>query len=82
MILTIATVILAVALLLSLVKLLFPSSAADKVIVIDVAGFQLLGLSILLSLHDRSEHPLQFAFVLALLGFFSTLILSRIIRTD
>ena len=79
--LTIATIILTFALIISLAKLLFSPSPEDKVIVIDIATFQLLGLSILLALHDRSSLPLQFAFVLALLGFLSTLILSRLINS-
>lgn len=75
-----ATIIIALALLISLARLLFSPKPEDKVIVIDIASFQLLGLTILLALHDRNSMALQFAFVLALLGFLSTLILSRFIK--
>ncbi|QQL45570.1 monovalent cation/H+ antiporter complex subunit F [Sulfuriroseicoccus oceanibius] len=75
-----ASVIIALALFISLMRLLFTPAPEDKVIVIDIAGFQLLGLAILLALHDRSSVHLQFAFILALLGFLSTVILSRLIK--
>ena len=77
-----ATIAIALALVISLVRLVTTRSPADKVIVVDIASFQLLGLTVLLAVYDRSELPLQFAFVLALLGFISTLILSRLIPTD
>ena len=80
--LTAATIAIVLALLISIVRLFNTDSPADKVIVVDIASFQLLGLVILLAIYDSSELPLQFAFFLALLGFISTLILSRLLTPD
>jgi len=78
--LNIATIFVIISLLISLARLVTTTSPADKVIVVDIAAFQLLGLTILLAIHDQNQMPLQFAFMLALLGFISTLILSRLIK--
>ncbi len=80
--LTAATIAIILALLISIARLFTTDSAADKVIVVDIASFQLLGLVVLLAIYDDSELPLQFAFILALLGFISTLILSRLITPE
>ena len=80
--LTAATIAIVLALLISIVRLFTTDSATDKVIVVDIASFQLLGLVILLAIYDSNELPLQFAFFLALLGFISTLILSRLITPE
>ena len=79
--LTTATIILALSILLGMARLLTTKSDADKVISVDVLGFQLLGMSILLAFHDLSPLGLQLAFAISLLGFLSILILSRLIRS-
>jgi multicomponent Na+:H+ antiporter subunit F len=80
MILTLATTILGLAVGLCLLRVLSAKSDADRVVAIDVLSFQLLGLSVLLAFHDGRPLALQFAFALSILGFLSTLILSRLIR--
>lgn len=79
--LTAATLLLILSLLVSLARLVKAGSYADRVIVVDIATFQLLGLTILLAITNRSELSLLYAFTLALLGFISTLILSRLIKS-
>ncbi|MFK7911906.1 MAG: monovalent cation/H+ antiporter complex subunit F [Akkermansiaceae bacterium] len=79
--LTAATIILALSILIGMARLLFAKSDADRVIAVDVLGFQLLGMSILLAFHDQRPLALQFALALSLLGFLSILILSRLIRS-
>lgn len=78
---TIATLFLVTSLLLTLAKFLVSKTAADRVIAIDVFGFQLIALALLLAFIDNNSLPLIFAFAVALLGFLSTLILSTLIRT-
>lgn len=78
--LELATILTALAVVLGLLRLLFARVDADRVIAVDVLTFQLLGLSVLLAFHDRSALALQFAFALSLLGFLSTVVLSRLIR--
>lgn len=77
----IATFLLALALLLTLGRLAFCREDADRVLCVDLLTFQLLGLSVVLAFHDQKPLALQFAFMLSLLGFVSTLILSRLIRS-
>ncbi|MCU0796774.1 MAG: monovalent cation/H+ antiporter complex subunit F [Akkermansiaceae bacterium] len=77
----IATFLLALALLLTLGRLTLCRQDADRVLCVDLLTFQLLGLSVVLAFHDQKPLALQFAFMLALLGFVSTLILSRLIRS-
>ena len=79
--LTAATFIIIVSLLLALLKILFAKERADKVIAIDVVSVQLLALTFLLAQYDNNTLPLQFGLVLALLGFLSTVILSHLIRS-
>lgn len=77
-----ATIILGIAILLTLLSLLTPAFAksnADKVIVIDTLTFQVLGLCILLALHDHNASPLEFGLLVAMLGFLSTIVLARFI---
>lgn len=76
-----ATILLALSILIGMARLLSAKSDTDRVIAVDVLGFQLLGMSILLAFHDMRPVGLQFAFALSLLGFFSILILSRLIRS-
>lgn len=78
--LTVAAIFLLLALFVSLVRLVTAKSYADRVIVVDIATFQLLGLTILLAIFNENSLPLLYAFMLALLGFISTLILSRLIK--
>lgn len=78
--LTVAAIFLILSLFISLLRLVTASSYADRVIVVDIATFQLLGLTILLAIRNASALPLLYAFMLALLGFISTLILSRLIK--
>lgn len=78
--LEISTFLLALALALTLGRLLIAADDADRVICVDLLTFQLLGLAVILTFHDQKPLALQFAFVLSLLGFVSTLILSRLIR--
>jgi multisubunit Na+/H+ antiporter MnhF subunit len=78
--LELATVILGLSIALTLGRLIRSKSDADRVISVDVLTFQLLGLAIVLAFHDGRPLALDFAFVMALLGFISTLILSRLIR--
>ena len=80
MILTIATSVLAIAVGLCLLRVISSRTDADRVIAIDVLSFQLLGLAVLMAFHDERPLALQFALALSLLGFISTLILSRLIR--
>lgn len=79
--LSVATFILGLSIVLGMIRLIISRNDADRVIAVDVLGFQLLGMSLLLSFHDQRPLALQFAFALSLLGFFSTLILSRLIRS-
>lgn len=81
MLLSLATVILGISILLVLIRFLTASADSDRVIAVDLLAFQLLGMSILLAFHDQRPIALQFAFAISLLGFFSTLVLSRLIRT-
>lgn len=78
--LTVAAIFLLLALFVSLLRLVTAKSYADRVIVVDIATFQLLGLTILLAIFNENSLPLLYAFMLALLGFISTLILSRLIK--
>lgn len=80
--LIIATTILGISIVIGLLRLLSAGCDADRVIAIDVLSFQLLGLSVLLAFHDERPVALQFALAISLLGFFSTLILSRLIRLN
>jgi multisubunit Na+/H+ antiporter MnhF subunit len=75
-----STFLLALAIALTLGRLLATRDDADRVISVDLLTFQLLGLAVVLAFHDQRPLALQFAFVLSLLGFVSTLILSRLIR--
>ncbi|MCH7226007.1 monovalent cation/H+ antiporter complex subunit F [Haloferula sp. A504] len=79
--LEISTFLLALAIALTLGRLITCRDDADRVICVDLLTFQLLGLAVMLAFHDQRPLALQFAFVLSLLGFVSTLILSRLIRT-
>ncbi len=79
--LIIATAILALSITIGLARLVTARTDADRVISVDILAFQLLGMSILLAFHDQRPIALQFAFAISLLGFFSTLILSRLIRS-
>jgi multisubunit Na+/H+ antiporter MnhF subunit len=76
-----ATFLLAIALLLTLLRLALAREDADRVICVDLLTFQLLGLAVVLAFHNGRPLALQFAFMLSLLGFVSTLILSRLIRS-
>ena len=76
-----ATFLLAIALLLTLLRLALTRQDADRVICVDLLTFQLLGLTVVLAFHNDRPLALQFAFMLSLLGFVSTLILSRLIRS-
>ncbi|MFM2243770.1 MAG: hypothetical protein RLZ97_2626 [Verrucomicrobiota bacterium] len=76
-----ATFLLAIALLLTLLRLALTRQDADRVICVDLLTFQLLGLAVVLAFHNDRPLALQFAFMLSLLGFVSTLILSRLIRS-
>jgi multicomponent Na+:H+ antiporter subunit F len=78
--LTLATIILGTAVLLTLLTPAIAKSDADKVIVIDILSFQVLGLCILLAFHDRNPLSLQFGLLVAMLGFLSTIVLSRFIE--
>jgi len=78
--LTLATIILGLAVLLSIVTLIKARTDADKVIVIDILSFQVLGLCVLLAFHDNNPLPLQFGLLVAMLGFLSTIVLSRFIK--
>ena len=80
--LTLASIILIASVLLSLLRILTSRDEADKVIAIDVLAFELIALSIILAFHDNNSLPLQFAFAISLLGFISTLILSRIFKSS
>jgi multicomponent K+:H+ antiporter subunit F len=78
--LNLATFILGLAVLLTLITPLKARTKADKVIVIDILSFQVLGLCILLAFHDQNPLPLQFGLLVAMLGFLSTIVLSRFIH--
>ncbi len=78
--LQLATIILGLAVLLALLTPLKARSKADRVIVIDILSFQVLGLCILLAFHDQNPLPLQFGLLVAMLGFLSTIVLSRFIK--
>ena len=78
--LNLATFILGLAVLLTLLTPLKARTKADKVIVIDILSFQVLGLCILLAFHDQNPLPLQFGLLVAMLGFLSTIVLSRFIQ--
>lgn len=79
--LTIASILLIISLVMTLLRILTARAEVDKVIAIDVLSFELIALSVVLAFHDSNALPLQFAFVLSLLGFISTLILSRLFKT-
>ncbi len=78
--LILATIILGIAILMSLFFTIRAKNPADKVIVIDILSFQVLGLCILLAFHDDNPVPLQFGLLVAMLGFLSTIVLSRLIH--
>ena len=80
--LTAATIILGLSVLITLGTLTtstFVNDHANKIIVIDILTFQILGLCILLAFHNDDPLPLQFGFLLAMLGFLSTIVLARFI---
>ena len=79
MMLVLATIFLALSVALSLLRLITATSDADRVIAVDVLTFQLLAMSLLLAFHHHSTLYIEFAFLLSLLGFLSTLVLSRLI---
>ena len=77
-----ATIILGLSVLITLAALrsrTFLSSKAAMIIVIDTLTFEILGLCILLAFHNEDPQPLQFGLLVAMLGFLSTIILSRFI---
>lgn len=76
--LTLASIFVVISILISLTKIVVSRQDADRVIGIDILGFQLIALSVLLAFHDDKPLALQFAFMLSLLGFISTLILARL----
>lgn len=81
--LTAATIILGLSVLLTLAVLRTPTflrSKANKIIVIDTLTFEILGLCILLAFHDNNPLPLQFGLLVAMLGFLSTIVLARFIE--
>lgn len=78
--LTIASIVLILSVVLTLLRILTAHSEVDKVIAIDVLSFELIALSVILAFHDQNSLPLQFAFAVSLLGFISTLILSRLFK--
>ena len=78
--LNLATIILGIAILISLFFMIKTKSPADKVIVIDILSFQMLGLCILLAFQDNNPLPLQFGLLVAMLGFLTTIVLSRFIH--
>ena len=78
--LTLATILLGLAVLVTLFTPTVAKGDADKVIVIDILSFQVLGLCILLAFHDKNPLPLQFGLLVAMLGFLSTIVLSRFIK--
>lgn len=78
--LNLATFILGLAVLITLITPAIARTNADKVIVIDILSFQVLGLCILLAFHDQNPLPLQFGLLVAMLGFLSTIVLSRFIH--
>lgn len=78
--LTAATIILGISVLLTLISPFLTGKNADKVISIDILSFQVLGLCILIAFHDESPLTLQFGLLVAMLGFLSTLVLSRFIK--
>ncbi|MGD1978573.1 MAG: MrpF/PhaF family protein [Akkermansiaceae bacterium] len=80
--LTTATIILGLSVLITLATLRSPAfvnSKPDKIIVVDVLTFQVLGLCLLLAFHENNPQPLQFGLLVAMLGFLSTIVLSRFI---
>lgn len=79
--LEIASFAIAAAIALSLLRLLRADTDADRVISVDLLTFQLLGLALVLALHDERPLAIQFAFAVSLLGYLSTLILARLIRS-
>lgn len=79
--LEVSTILLALATAITLGQLVVSRDDADRVICVDLLTFQLLGLTVLLAFHDQRPLALQFAFMISLLGFVSTLILSRLIRS-
>lgn len=78
--LNLATLILGLAVLITLITPAKARTNADKVIVIDILSFQVLGLCILLAFHDQNPLSLQFGLLVAMLGFLSTIVLSRFIQ--
>jgi len=78
-----ATIILGLSVLITLATLGLPAfikSKADKVILIDILTFQVLGLCILLGFYNNDPQPLQFGLLVSMLGFLSTIVLSRFIE--
>ena len=75
-----ATIILGIAIMLTLFIPFRTKAAADQVIMIDILSFQVLGLCLLIAFHNDSSLPLTFGLLLAMLGFVSTIVLSRFIK--
>ncbi len=80
MIIYAAISILSLSILSSLVKMTVTKTTVDRVIVIDILSFQVLALCILLSIYEGDPTPLIFGLLVAMLGFLSTVILSRFIN--
>ena len=78
MILT-ALILILVSIAASLWRLRRADEAADRIIALDVISFQAIGGLIGFSLLDGSPLALEAALVIALVGFLTTLVLTRLL---
>jgi multicomponent K+:H+ antiporter subunit F len=78
MILT-ALILILVSIAASLWRLRRADDASDRIIALDVISFQAVGALIGFSLLDNSPLALEAALVIALVGFLTTLVLTRLL---
>ena len=77
---TTLTIILLLAMFLTLIRFLKGSTLSDRVIAFDVMSIMSVSLLILLALHFKQSFYLDIALVFGLIGFLGTTIFGRFIE--
>ncbi len=77
-----ALILILLSMLACLWRLRRPTIAADRVIALDVISFQAMGALVGFSLLDNSPLALEAALAIALVGFLSTLALTRLLSSS
>jgi multicomponent K+:H+ antiporter subunit F len=80
---TVALSVVALAMLLSLWRLLRGPTIPDRILALDTLYVNTIALLILFGMHLRSAVYFEAALIIAMLGFFGTVVLSKyVIRRD